>query len=174
VTEHGEGPSTGERRTERVTERVVSRQCRGCGGAVIYAGTGRRGMYCSARCRQRAWALRTAERQLNTGADPRPAVVRDVIERETVVRIAPPTLTQTYLQAKDAADRAGAASVPATGRDWALLLARLTDQLVDDDHPVAREHWHHDRLHTALMTALAALDAAHPGGLARLRGRGRR
>jgi len=77
----------------------------------------------------------------------------------------PPTLTQSFLEAKEAADRAAAAaapSVPATGRDWVLQLARLTDQLVDQAHPLAREHWQHERLYTALMTALTALDEAHP------------
>lgn len=178
MTEHGEGPSsTGERITKRVIERVLSRQCRGCGGPIIYAGTGRRGVYCSASCRQRAWALRTARRNLAAGADPRPEVVREVIERETVVRIAPPPLTQAYLQARDAAEHAaatGAPQTPASGRDWTAMLGQLTEQLVDEHHPVAREHWQHERLHTALMTALDALDRAHPGGLDRLRGRGRR
>ena len=137
-------------------------------------GRGRPATSCSAACRQRAWALRAAERQINAGADPRPTVVREVVERETVVRIEPPTITRAFLDAKEAADRAVAApSVPATGRGWVLLLAGLTDQLVDSAHPVAREHWQHERLYTALMTALAALDGAHPGGLDQFGGRRR-
>lgn len=156
-------------------ERLVSRGCAGCGTTITYSGVGRRPRYCWAACRQRVWALRTAEKRLGTTADPRPAVVREVVER--VVRIAPPSLTQSYLDAKEAAERAAAAAaprVPNTGRDWTLLLTALTDQLADDKHQVAREHWHHERLHTALMTALAALDGAHPGGLNQLRNRSRR
>jgi hypothetical protein len=98
------------------------------------------------------------------------------VERETVVRIAPPPLTRAYLEAKEAADRAAAVAAPrvlATGRDWVRLLATLTDQLTDEEHPVTREHWQHVRLHTALLTALAALDGAYPGGLTHLRHRRR-
>lgn len=162
----------GDRR-QGVHERLVSRECAGCGATITYGGVGRWPRYCGAACRQRAWALRAAEKRLGTPGDPRPAVVREVVERETVVRIGPPAFTQVYLEAKEVAERAAAVAaprVPNTGRDWALLLAELTDQLTDNAHPLAQEHWQHERLHTAL----AALDGAHPGGLNQLRNRRRR
>ncbi|MFD2471177.1 hypothetical protein [Amycolatopsis silviterrae] len=62
-------------------ERLLSAECRCCGAAVEVAGTGRRPRYCSAACRQKAWALRKAAEQL--GQDPPgPAVVREVVARE--------------------------------------------------------------------------------------------
>jgi hypothetical protein len=159
MTESGE-------RQPGARERLVSRECAGCGTTITYAGVGRRPRYCSPACRQRSWALRTAEKRLGTPADPRPTVVREVVE--TVVRIKPPTLTQTYLEAKEAAERAAAAaapSVPATAREWTLLLDQLATQLADPNGPLAREHWHHQRLYTAVIRVATALGKAHPGGL---------
>jgi hypothetical protein len=152
----------------RVRERVVSRECAACGTAVVYAGRGRPGRYCSAACRQRAWALRHAQQQLTTGADPRPRVVREVIERTTervVVRYAPVT---SYA----APSRAPAApAAPVRARGWVAVLGELERQLGDPAHPLACQNWDHSRLYKALLHAVTALGQAHPGGLDQLTGR---
>ena len=140
--------------SERVTgERVVSRECAACGTPVAYSGRGRPGRYCSAACRQRGWALRTAAGQLAAGEDPRPRVVREVVERTTerlVVRAAAP------------------AAVPERARDWEAVLGELAGQLGDPARPLACNHWDHPRLYAALGRALTALGQAHPGGLDQL------
>lgn len=148
----------------RVRERVVSRECAACGRSVVYAGRGRPGRYCSAACRQRAWALRHAQQQLATGADPRPRVVREVVERTTervVVRPAPVT---SY------AVPGRAPTAPVRARDWVAVLGELERQLGDPAHSLARQHWDHPRLYTALLHAVTALGQAHPGGLDQLTG----
>jgi len=163
-----EAARQGERMSRQVAERVLGRECVGCGDPVTYSGKGRPPRYCSAKCRQRTWALRTAEAQLASRADPRPQVVRELVERVTVVRIAPSPLQRTYIDAKTAAEAATAAAsprVPDTGRDWTDLLELLADQLSNERHPMAREHWRHAALYRALRTAADALDRAHPGGL---------
>jgi hypothetical protein len=157
--------------TELARERVVSRECAGCGKPVVYAGRGRPGRYCSAACRQRAWALRTAAGQLASGADPRPRVVREVVERTTervVVRAAPVT---TY--AVPARVVAAPTAAPERARDWEAVLAELAGQLGDPAHPVAAQHWGHPRLYAALVRVVAALGQAHPGGLDQLDNRHR-
>lgn len=58
--------------------------------------------------------------------------------------------------------------MPDRARDWATLLGTLTAQLRDPSSPLAREHYDHHHLHTALTAVLAALDTARPGGLDRL------
>jgi hypothetical protein len=139
--------------SEQVHERVVERECEACGTRFEPPGRGRPARYCSARCRQRAWALRHAAEQLEKGDDPRPQVVREIVDRETVVVQAAP------------------ASVPATAiaptrpRHWIGLLDELADQLADPGHAAAKEHWHHQKLYDSLVLAVAALGRAHPGGL---------
>jgi hypothetical protein len=96
-------------------------------------------MYCSPTCKQLAWALRDARARLDADSDPTPTVVHDVIERT--------------LRPKPAAP------------DWIALLGLLCEQLGDDTTALAREHWHHRRLFTALQNAAAALDTAHPAAL---------
>jgi hypothetical protein len=151
-----------ESTSERVRERVVSRECAACGQPVVYAGRGRPGRYCSAACRQHGWALRKAEQQLTTGADPRPRVVREVVERTTervVVRRAPVTSYAVPVRAS------AAPAAPVRPRDWVRLLGELEGQLGDPAHPLARQHWDHPRLYAALVRAVTALGQAHPGGL---------
>jgi hypothetical protein len=125
-------------------ERLVSTQCRACGEAIGYSGTGRRPRYCSAGCRQHGWALRRAAEQLERG-DPRPTVVREVVARERVqtVRVA--------------------GKAPAMAEDWARQIDTLTAQLNDPEHFTTKATWQHGRLAHALAHALAALDRAHPG-----------
>lgn len=135
----------------RVTERLLSRDCEACGEPSTYAGRGRRPRFCSNACRQHAWALRAADARRAEGTDPRPAVVREVIERTTERPV-------TVLQRREPAR-------PDSAREWADLLDTLTAQLSDEHHRVAREHWQHRRLFTALTRAADALVEATPGGL---------
>lgn len=113
---------------EHVERHLVSVECRGCGVPVSYAGTGRPPRYCSASCRHRAWALRNAEQSLSAGADPRPEVVREVVER----RVEP------------------SAPLPDRAREWERLLQALSAQLDDSEHRLHREHWHHRRVQKAV------------------------
>ena len=146
-----------------VSERTTRRECGGCGTPLVYAGTGRPARFCSPSCRQRAWALRTAERTLRTDADPRPAVVHEVTERtvERAVRVAAPSPAWS------------ASSAPTRAREWTALLDQLTGLLANDSAAVTREHWHHVRLYDALLGSLTALGRAHPGGLDQLQHRSR-
>lgn len=125
--------------------RVVRRSCSrpGCGESFTPAARGRRHLYCSGSCRQQAYALRRAQGQIDAGEAAPPTVLR-----ETVCEVLPPE---------------------ATARQWLELLGALTDQLEDSTTPLAREHWQHARLLGALQRAAAALGAAHPGGLARIK-----
>jgi len=148
-------PASGD---ERSSESLLAVECRGCGTPVRYAGTGRPPRYCSPACRQRAWALRKAEETLSADADPRPQVVRETVERRIETTPQPPS--GTALQSPS--------PPPSTAREWERLLAALAAQLDDEDHQIAREHWHHRRLYAALAHALTALDHAHPGGLDQL------
>lgn len=140
---------------ERPGTSLLAVECRCCGTPVRYAGTGRPPRYCSPACRQRAWALRNAERTLSADADPRPQVVRDTVER----RVAP-----TPTPAAPSAS-AAATQPPATAREWQRLLGVLSEQLGDEQHTTTREHWQHRRLYNALVRAMAGLGHAHPGGL---------
>lgn len=103
-------------------ERLISTQCRACGADIDYAGTGRRPFYCSAACRQRGWSLRQAGAQLDRG-DPRPEVVREVVERtrdvERVVPIERPARPQLAV-------------------DWIPLLEQLDRQIRDDPASLMR------------------------------------
>lgn len=143
---------------EHVTEHLIARECATCGQPVRYAGTGRTPRYCSPSCRQRGWALRKAEQALSAGADPRPQVVRETVERR--VEPAP--------SRRPAAPAPTPPATPASAREWERLLHTLADQLSDESHQTAREHWHHRRLYTALVRAMTGLGHAHPGGLDQL------
>jgi hypothetical protein len=101
-------------------------------------------MYCTPACKQQAWALRHPRIDKDP-APPPPTVVRDLVERTLAPR--------------------------PTAPEWIALLGMLAEHLADDSTALAREHWHHERLLAALRHATTTLDAAHPGGLARLRGR---
>lgn len=157
MTNHEHSSSGRAPSGEYVTEHLIARECAGCGGPVRYAGTGRRPRYCSPSCRQRAWALRHAEHVLSAGADPRPQVIRETVERrvEPAARPAPQP----------------AAATPTSGREWERLLHELIGQLADEGHKTHREHWHHRRLYNALVLAVRNLGTAHPGGLDQLAGR---
>lgn len=109
VTDHGAG-----RPGVSAPGLVVARDCEACGRPIAYRGRGRRRRYCDTRCRQRAWALRTAERTLAAGTDPRPAV--EVVEQERVVQVS-------------------TVVTPSGAREWASLLATLAAQLVDRARP---------------------------------------
>lgn len=137
-------------RQEPAHERMIATECRTCGTPIRYAGRGRRPRYCSGSCRQRGWALRAAEEALSAGQDPRPEVVREVIERRPDEAAAGPDTT------------------PESGRAWEQMLGQLAAQLADPDHRVHREHWHHQRIHRALVLAARNLGTAHPGGLDQL------
>ena len=153
--------------TDRVRERLVSRECAGCGRELEYGGRGRPPRFCSQTCRQRGWALRTAAQQLAGGADPRPEVVREVIERtteRTVVRQAPLTAYAASLAAARPA-------TPTRAREWVTTLEELTAQLADPAHALALLHYDHPRLYAALLRAVTALGKAHPGGIDQLAGR---
>lgn len=143
---------------ERPGESLLAVECRGCGTPVRYAGTGRPPRYCSPGCRQRAWALRHAEQTLSAEADPRPQVVRETVERRVATSPPPPSWSGPR----------AATQPPATAREWERLLATLSEQLADESHPTAREHWHHRRLYNALVRAMTGLGHAHPGGLDQL------
>lgn len=165
-----EGETTSEQTLrERVTERVVARECAGCGTQFEYAGRGRRGLYCSPACRQRAWALRTAGEQLAAG-DPRPSVVREVVER-TTERVVERVTVKPVPVAGLASPATPAPSVPAAptdARGWVALLGQLEQQLLDERSPIAGAHWNHRKVFDALVRASTALGRAHPGGLDRL------
>lgn len=155
---------------DQVVERPLARQCAACGGPIELRDTGRPPTYCSNACRQKAWALRAAERALGTPADTRPTVVREVVERATVgTQVRTRTQYQYLTPARPPA--AGADDVPNRAREWTEQLAALADQLRDPDSTLAREHWQHRRLYDGLVAAMAALGQAHPGGLDRLAGR---
>jgi hypothetical protein len=135
-----------------VRERLVSRTCGWCGAPVVYRGTGRPPRYCSKSCRNRASEVRTAERRLErdivAGRIPGDGTpVREVVER--VVRV-------------PEQHRPPPAPVSATA--WTRLLTELARQL-EAGEQVAVEHSNHKRLLRSLREALAALDAATPGGL---------
>ena len=149
----------------RVNEHVVERECEACGTKFAPVGHGRPPKYCSDACRQRAWALREAARKLGQG-DPRPRVVREFVDRETVVvRALPAPVTRLTAPT--------ALAEPTTGRGWAELLGVLAAQLQDPQHVTANNHWHHPKLYDALVQAMASLGRAHPGGLDALSSKGR-
>ena len=157
-------PAAAVVRGERATERLVERSCACCGRTVTYAGRGRWPRYCGGACRQRAWALRAAERTLGTPADPRPEVVREVVEK----------VVERTVEARVRVGGPASVPTPTWVPGWEAQLAVLAAQLRDQAHPVAREHWRHARLLAALDQVLHALDAAHPGGLRQLDRRRRR
>lgn len=127
-----------------VRERVVRRECRRCGAGFSQRAKGRPALYCTPACKQQAWTLRHPRADQDPPRPP-PAVVRDVVERTLSPR--------------------------PTAPEWIALLGTLADHIADDSTALAREHWHHERLLAALQHAATALDAAHPGGLTRLRRR---
>lgn len=120
---------------------VIGRECArpGCGTTFTPAARGPAQTYCSPSCRQQAYAIRRARAAIDTGhADP------PTILRETVHAPCPPQ---------------------PTARQWLALLATLTEQLADPTTPLARQHWHHPKLLTALHHTAAALHTAYPGPL---------
>ena len=129
---------------------VVQQQCERCGATFTPSRVGRPRKYCSAACRQRAWALRTAARTLRAGPDLRPMVVERVVEVE---RLVPVESTAPHR------------AVPVDVAGWLDLLVRLREQLQDDRGALAREHWKHRSLYEALVLDVTALGKAHPGGL---------
>lgn len=160
-------PQTG---AVRDRETVIERECAGCGIRISYAGRGRRARYCSHACRQRAWALRTAERQLGTDTDPRPRVVREVVERERVVVRPGPVSGARLNVPAPSPPTPPTPPAPTRARDWAELLTALEEQLATPEHATARHHWEHRRLYAALAGVVTALGKAHPGGLDALAG----
>lgn len=170
MTESGDSPSGEKVIRETVTERVVETTCPGCGATVRPApGPGRPQRYCSAACRQRAWALREAERRLGTGRDRRPTVVRDVVDRHTERVIERTKPVTSYAVRVGDAPTFDQNAAPANARGWMMLLATLEQQLADPGSQVSREHFHHRRLAAALDNAYRALGRATPGGLEHLR-----
>ena len=135
----------GDYRLKRVArERLTRRECECCGVRFEVAALGRPPRYCSQACRQRAWELRRAGALLEAGGDPRPEVVREVVE----VPIA-----------------------PSRPREWCALLERLAAELADPGSEVATRHYDHRRIYGRLVAAFNALDAATPGGLDALESR---
>jgi hypothetical protein len=128
-----------------VSEVVISRECArpGCGRSFTPARRGPAQRYCCPSCRQRAYALRQARGEIDAGtAEPLQVL------RETVCEVLPPD---------------------PSAREWLHLLGQLAEQLDDESTAVAREHWQHPKLLAALQRAASALDAAHPGGLGRVK-----
>jgi hypothetical protein len=167
MTEFGDGSADDKLLRETVTERVVETTCPACGVTVVPTeGPGRPARYCSAACRQKAWALRTAERALGTKADRRPTVIRDVVDRHTervIERKAPVTDWAVAVRSSSTS------SAPTDARGWVTLLTELAGQLADSNSVVAAQHFNHARIAQALQRAWDALDAAHPGGLGHAR-----
>jgi hypothetical protein len=87
--------------------------------------------------------LRRAREAIEAGDATPPTVLR-----ETVREVVPPE---------------------ASSRDWLMLLGVLAEQLEDSTTALTREHWQHVKIFAALRRVAAALDAAHPGGLGRVR-----
>jgi hypothetical protein len=135
---------------ERITERLIGRECSSCGAWIAYRGRGRRPRYCGASCRQRAWSVRRAAEQLGTLDGAGPQVVTEVRERVVERPVSVPVLRE-----------------PTTPREWVDLLQVLAEQLDEPTSALAAQHWQHRRVEAALMAAWQALDVAHPGGLAR-------
>lgn len=104
-------------------ERLISTQCRVCATPVAPAETGRRPRYCSPGCRQRAWSLRQAAKQLDRG-DPLPTVVREVVERTVEVERPAPELPVP--------------SRPRVVGDWVPLLEELERQVREDPRSLVR------------------------------------
>jgi endogenous inhibitor of DNA gyrase (YacG/DUF329 family) len=132
------------------TERQVSVTCGACGADVPYQGEGRPRRYCNPSCRTQAWALRRAAARLEIAL---PEPVREIRER----------VVDRWVPARPAA--------PDTAREWSGLLTELQDKLADRRTAVHREHWNHRHLYAALVETMAALGAAHPGGLDQFRRR---
>lgn len=133
---------------DRTHERLVSIECAHCGAVTAYRGSGRRPRYCSPTCRTRAWELRRATTRLERD-DPRPTVVREVVERHTERTVS--VLTR-----------------PRSVEDWVRLLGQLEHQvrtnplsLVHSDHEL------HDLAHAvdALYGAFVG-DTPHPADTA--------
>ena len=146
---------------EQVREVVIERTCAWCGKAMtLTQQTGRPRKYCSKSCRNRASELRTVAPKLSWDmAAGRVATgpVREIVERTvtTTLDTAPPRpLAVQY--------------APGNAKEWQRELRLLAIQLLDPRTNTAREHWEHSRLLAALQDVLAALNHAHPGGLARI------
>lgn len=169
MTEVPEGGQPGDRVVrETVTERVMETVCPACGTTVVPSGRGRPARYCSQACRQKAWALRAAERALGTAADRRPTVIRDVIDRHTERVIERKAAVTEWAVAVNRSSTPGVPA-PTDARGWVTLLTELAGQLADANSPVAAQHFNHARLEQALRRAYEALNAAHPGGLGHAR-----
>jgi endogenous inhibitor of DNA gyrase (YacG/DUF329 family) len=162
MTESGEGEKFVR---ETVTERIVETTCPACGATVKPKGLGRPARYCSAACRQEAWALRTAEKKLGTENDRRPNVIRDVIDRHTE------RVTQRPLAGYSVTTRRAPATEepPTNARGWTELLGQLERQLRDPMSPVASAFFDHKRLFRALDHAAGVLGDVTPGGIDQLR-----
>lgn len=139
----GDGPGWSRGWPHEREERVVLRECAcpGCSASFTPTPRSPAHLYCSASCRQKAYALRRARVAIDAGEAEPPTVLR-----ETVCEVVPPG---------------------ATVRDWLHLLGVLTNALEDPATKLAREHWHHAKLLGGLQRAAAALDLAHPGGMGR-------
>lgn len=127
-------------------ERLVSTQCRHCGGDIDYAGTGRRPRYCSASCRTRAWAVRRAATELDR-EHPGPEVVREVVATERVQTVRTP------------------GKAPTDTHGWILQLTALTRQLSGSERASFGDDHNYDQLAFRLAQALLLLDRLHPRGL---------
>ena len=145
---------------EQVSEVVTERTCAWCGEVMtLTQHTGRPRQYCSKSCRNRASELRTIAPRLSrdlAAGRVTTGPVREIVERTVTITDTAPPRTVVVQRA------------PGNSKQWQEELRSLAVQLLDPRSNTAREHWQHNRLLTALQDVLAALNHAHPGGLAHI------
>ena len=154
---HGDGLG---RETERTVRALVSRTCEWCGREMSYSGRGRPRRYCSQAHRQRAYELRTAlaRRDADRAAGRARGAeepVREVV-RETVVRTVTRTVRGPVVEVP--VERP---VVPTRAREVQAVLEDAADAVMDG----RIQHYDHRRLWQGVARLMAALDAAHPGGI---------
>jgi hypothetical protein len=152
--------------TDRTTIRPVARTCAWCGREFTLRPQAARQLYCGRGCRQRAYEVRTAaarqEDAVAAGrARPAEEPVREVVERvvvrSQVIRIPPPPPPPPRVQRVEV-------KVPVVPTK-----ARAVEELLDGAAAAVADGliaaYDHQRVYRGVSRLLAALDAAHPGGL---------
>lgn len=163
MSENTPGPDEPQ---ERVSERVVARECEWCGAAIEVRPRAQHQRYCSRGCRQRAYEVRTAQRRQENeraaGTAREEGPVREVVERHTMRSVRRGRAPRPVWQPA-AAERVEVPVVasPTDPDQIADYLAAATAAVKDGRIP---EH-EYRKLFRAAGQLVQALHRSHPRGM---------